>query len=91
MATSSKDRTGLFDGQHFKITPEHGEALKAWLDSGAEVVKITAEQVSNITAKAQEKGVDVAKVCAAYGITKLEDLPADRYLACVTRLENQRK
>lgn len=38
MATSSKDRTGLFDGQHFIITPDHGKTLKAWLDSGTEPV-----------------------------------------------------
>lgn len=36
MATSTKDRTGLFDGQHFKITPEHGAKLREWLESGAE-------------------------------------------------------
>lgn len=35
-ASASKDRTSLFDGQVFKPTPEIGEMLKEWLESGAE-------------------------------------------------------
>lgn len=33
-ATSSKDRTGLFDGQIFKPTQETGERLLQWLNDG---------------------------------------------------------
>lgn len=36
IATASKDRTSLFDGQSFVITPQTGKALLAWLDSGDE-------------------------------------------------------
>lgn len=36
IATASKDRTSLFDGQNFVITQETGKQLAAWLDSGAE-------------------------------------------------------
>jgi len=36
VATSNKDRTGLFDSQHFVITEDTGKKLKAWLESGAE-------------------------------------------------------
>ena len=35
-ATSSKDRTGLFDGQIFKPTRETGERLLEWLNDGAD-------------------------------------------------------
>ena len=35
IATPSKDRTGLFDGQHFVCSLKTGEALRAWLDGGA--------------------------------------------------------
>lgn len=35
VATASKDRTGLFDGQHFVPTPATGETLAAWLNGGA--------------------------------------------------------
>lgn len=35
-ATASKDRTSLFDGKCDILTREHGEQLRAWLDSGIE-------------------------------------------------------
>lgn len=35
VATASKDRTGLFDGQHIVPGEETGRALKAWLEGGA--------------------------------------------------------
>ncbi len=35
-ATASKDRTSLFDGKCDILTREHGEQLKAWLESGVE-------------------------------------------------------
>ena len=34
IATASKDRTGLFDGQYFKPTIETGKQLLSWLDAG---------------------------------------------------------
>lgn len=35
VAHASKDRTGLFDGRYFKITPATGESLVEWLNDGA--------------------------------------------------------
>lgn len=40
MASSSKDRTSLFDGKDFKITRETGESLINWLNSGVDVQAI---------------------------------------------------
>lgn len=34
VASASKDRTGLFDGQFFKITQATGEKLLSWLETG---------------------------------------------------------
>ena len=34
LAEATKDRTSLFDGQIFQITPETGEKLKGWLETG---------------------------------------------------------
>lgn len=34
VASSSKDRTGLFDGRYFKISQETGKELLAWLETG---------------------------------------------------------
>jgi hypothetical protein len=36
VASASKDRTGLFDAQHFVITEKTGEQLLQWLESGEE-------------------------------------------------------
>lgn len=38
IASASKDRTRLFDGQYFKPSTLTGEALKAWLEDGADAV-----------------------------------------------------
>lgn len=35
-ASASKDRTGLFDGQYFKIERKTGERLLEWLEQGSE-------------------------------------------------------
>lgn len=35
VANATKDRTGLFDGKYFVITPETGKEIYAWLSSGA--------------------------------------------------------
>jgi hypothetical protein len=40
VATPSKDRTRLFDGQYFKIEPKHGTELLAWLEDGKEPPKV---------------------------------------------------
>lgn len=42
VASASKDRTTLFDGQFFKITQEHGARLKEWLESGVEGPNVPA-------------------------------------------------
>lgn len=36
VANAEKDRTGMFDGKYFTITPDTGAKLYAWLASGAE-------------------------------------------------------
>lgn len=35
VANATKDRTGLFDGKYFTITPETGKTIHQWLSSGA--------------------------------------------------------
>ena len=35
IANATKDRTGLFDGKYFVITPETGKEIYRWLSSGA--------------------------------------------------------
>jgi hypothetical protein len=40
IASVSKDRTGLFDGQNFVITEDNGRAIYEWLQSGVKEVSI---------------------------------------------------
>jgi len=49
IASASKDRTSLFDGQYFKITEDTGATLLAWLESGAEPPKFSDEKMAELT------------------------------------------
>lgn len=60
LASVSKDRTGIFDGQIFKLSQDTGKILHKWLDEGIDVeqrsrlYKQFVEKFSGDTAKAQE-------------------------------------
>lgn len=54
MATVSKDRTGLFDGQYFVPTAETGKKLLEWLESGEKL--INKDMIVKITTKWIEIG-----------------------------------
>lgn len=42
IATASKDRTRLFDGQHFPPSVKTGEAIRSWLEAGAPAPQASA-------------------------------------------------
>ena len=60
LASVSKDRTGIFDEQIFKLSQDTGKILRKWLDEGIDVeqrsklYKQFVEKFSGDTAKAQE-------------------------------------
>lgn len=56
IATAAKDRTSLFDGQHFIPSPETGATLRDWLDSGVDPVE--ASQALLNTLKAGVSAID---------------------------------
>lgn len=63
IATASKDRTGIFDGQNFKPTSETGKLLADWRNGGAVAPKPEKPTLSNLS-KARQiaeliKGTDV--------------------------------
>lgn len=63
VATASKDRTGIFDGQYFKIGPETGKTLLAWLETGVEdpmiAIKANAELINkDISAASTMEALD---------------------------------
>jgi AAA domain len=54
IATATKDRTSLFDGQHFVPTPATGEALRQWLESGKDPVEASRELLEALKARVDE-------------------------------------
>ena len=62
MASATKDRTSLFDGEYFKLSPDVGKKMLGWLNSGAEALPpveralpMTPEQLGDIAPKFQER------------------------------------
>ena len=85
IATSSKDRTEIFDGFFGKLTEEHGRLIREWLDSGEEQKQqpagpdfITRDQVKELEAKISDVGADRDKFLAYLGVTRLEEIPAEQ-------------
>lgn len=70
-AWAAKDRTGLLDGQYFRITQDTGQTLLAWLESGTgtgnvqssegirplSLVTITAQDWASVKVEAKRLGI----------------------------------
>ena len=54
LATAAKDRTSLFDGQHFTPSPETGAKLLEWLDSGVDPVEASRALLGELKARVDE-------------------------------------
>lgn len=63
IASASKDRTSLFDGQYFKISQETGKTLLAWLEMGKEPPSF-ADFISAIDVASSEESLKVAFIAA---------------------------
>lgn len=50
VATATKDRTRLFDGQHFVPTTETGAALRDWLETGADPTEASRKLLRTLKA-----------------------------------------
>lgn len=87
VASTSKDRTRLFDGKFFKVTPETGKQLLGWLDEGLEVKdwkKIGAEIAEAY--KSAQSAAELAKISKTYKKT-LEEMKTENP-SFHTRLES---
>lgn len=83
IASASKDRTGLYDGQYFKIDKGTGETLLKWLESGAEPPKvetISTDQATVLRDLLTAIDANEADFCKAAKIRNLDAMPADKYL-----------
>lgn len=54
VATAAKDRTSLFDGQHFVPTAVTGETLRQWLESGKDPLEASRELLEKLTGRVTE-------------------------------------
>jgi len=76
-ATSSKDRTKLFDGKTFQVSEQTGIDLKKWLDSGVEptpVIKFDlSPEIAKLASASIPKGDHVATLGSLKG-KKLSDI-----------------
>ena len=105
IATSSKDRTELFDGFFGKLTEEHGRSIREWLDSGEDVTQtpivpetqqpegtqcISTDQVLELEAKISHVGADRVKFLAYLGVNRLEELSSERMNAAVKALDTKK-
>ncbi|MDB5937474.1 MAG: hypothetical protein JWQ01_4818 [Massilia sp.] len=83
-ATATKDRTGLFGGDPQVITADTGSAIMGWLGSGVEVepepevTYLTASQIADIEALAEECGVAKSLICKAAKVDSLEQIASSR-------------
>lgn len=81
-ASASKDRTGLFDGQYFKISENTGQTLLQWLDSGTEPPKvetITDAQVSTLRDLLTDGEIPEAWLIKKADVKRIMDIPADKF------------
>lgn len=91
IASSSKDRTRLFDGQLFKIDRAHGEALRAWLEHGVEQVqKISATERDELLDAMASAGLSAERFCEKFGITSVSDLPREKLTEANEAIESFR-
>lgn len=80
VASTSKDRTRLFDGQYFTITREQGTQLLEWLEEGEDALRtISVSQREELLKLLTEAGLSVRKFCQKYEIDQISSLPASLF------------
>lgn len=90
IASASKDRTGLFDGKFFKITPDTGNTLLSWLETGADFY-LSEQQQMDITTLANDVGISTDDICKTAKVAKLGDIEASRFDGLLAWINSQRK
>lgn len=81
MASASKDRTSLFDGQIFKIDTDTGKRLLDWLETGKEAPSpyITVDQITTITDALAVANLHTKDLCDAAGVDSLAKIAAKSF------------
>ena len=68
------------------MTEGDDDGVAASAANGANASKVNGEQIGTLILSIQSAGADIAKVCAYFGVAKLEDLPAEKYDAAIEAL-----
>lgn len=79
VASASKDRTSMFDGQMFKITPATGKQLREWLETGVDVARLDDKQLGTIRDLLASLDASEAEFCKVAKVARLEDVPAEKF------------
>lgn len=90
IASASKDRTSLFDGQMFKITHDTGKTLLDWLETGVSDT-LTVDQVQSVKDTAKENGVTEDAICKAGKVSALSMIKAEKYVPLIAWIKEQNK
>lgn len=92
VASASKDRTSLFDGRYFKLSPEIGQELLQWLETGKEPPKLEetllADHKAAIEAADTLEALKTAYTAAYRAAEALKDSHA---MAILTDVKDARK
>lgn len=93
VASASKDRTSLFDGQFFKVTSKTGETLLQWLETGIEPPKvefISIDQETVLTDLIKEVDANPAAFNTWLGVKSISVLTVADYPKALAALEKKR-
>lgn len=94
VASASKDRTSLFDGQFFKIDKATGETLLQWLETGKEAPQVeylSAEQVLDVEDAADDAGITKEQICKVAKVESLPKIEASRFEGLMKWISDNKK
>lgn len=92
IASASKDRTSLFDGQFFKLTPETGKTLLQWLETGKEPPKVDEQTLADHKAAIEAAdSLESLKTAYTAAYRAAEALKDSHAMAILTDVKDARK
>lgn len=92
IATASKDRTSLFDGQFFKLSPATGKTLLAWLEDGVDAPTLSESTCVDFTnAMYDAQDIDTLKDVFGKAYKYAQSFNHAETLARFTNIYNGRK
>ena len=93
IASASKDRTSLFDGQYFKIDKTTGETLLSWLETGKEApsIYLSTDQMTEVQDAANEAGITIQQICEVAKVDSLSQIQSARFDGLVAWIKTHTK